>query len=111
MDLEFKQKLLQNAAKAAFCSDSTKQFRWEYDEAWLLSKDSDGGWGIRPWDPLISDADALDLAVRALNWPSMGRAYENALSTLFALNMLPNDRHEATRLVITFAASQIGKCI
>lgn len=111
MNLEFKQKLLQNAALAAFCRDSTKQFRWEGNESWLLSEDAEGDWDIRPWNPLINDSDVIELAVRALNWPSMGRAYANALSTLFALNMLPKDKHEATRLVITFAAFQIGEHI
>lgn len=55
------------------------------------------------WDPIDNDSDALRLAVKRLNWPFGGRAFDDAVTTLFAVGKLPKDPHAATRLGICYA--------
>jgi hypothetical protein len=63
------------------------------------------------WNPLTDDGDALRLAVKALNWPHGGRAFDNAVSAMYAVGQLPKDPYAATRRAITRAAAEIGKAM
>lgn len=64
---------------------------------------------IEYWDPLNDDGDALRLAVKALNWPHGGNAFDNAVADMVAVNQLPKDAHSATRRAIVMAAAKIGQ--
>jgi hypothetical protein len=72
---------------------------------------SGGGDGTshRHWNPLASDGDALRLAVKVLNWPHVGRAFENQVTALYVVGKLPKDPYVATRLAIVRAAAAIGR--
>lgn len=59
------------------------------------------------WNPLVDDGDALRLAVKALNWPHGGRAFDNQVAAMFAVGKLPSDPYAATRLAITMAAASL----
>ena len=61
------------------------------------------------WNPLTDDGDALRLAVKVLNWPHGGRAFENAVSAMYAVGQLPKDPYAATRRAIVRAAAEIGR--
>jgi hypothetical protein len=63
------------------------------------------------WNPLTDDGDALRLAVKALNWPHGGKAFDNAVSAMYAVGQLPKDPYAATRRAITRAAAEIGKAM
>lgn len=59
------------------------------------------------WNPLTDDGDALRLAVKVLNWPHGGRAFENAVTAMYATGKLPKDPYTATRRAIVSAAYTI----
>lgn len=61
------------------------------------------------WNPINDNDQALDLAVDVLNWPFWGRAFEDAVTVLYACGQLPKDRKKATRLAIVFAVAEIGR--
>lgn len=61
------------------------------------------------WNPLTDDGDALRLAVKVLNWPHGGRAFDNAVSAMYAVGQLPKDPYAATRRAIVMAAAEIGR--
>jgi hypothetical protein len=61
------------------------------------------------WNPLTDDGDALRLAVKVLNWPHGGRAFDNAVSAMYAVGQLPKDPYAATRRAIVRAAAEIGR--
>ena len=61
------------------------------------------------WNPLTDDGDALRLAVKVLNWPHGGRAFENAVIAMYAVGQLPKDPYAATRRAIVRAAAEIGR--
>lgn len=71
---------------------------------------SPGGDGtqIVYWNPLKSNNDALWLACKVLNWPFGGRAFEDTKNSLYAMNLLPEDHEEATRLIITYASAYLN---
>lgn len=92
--------LLEAAAQAA-------RYDVRSDASGLLYINNGASWFGDEWNPLEDDGDALRLAVRALNWPHGGRAFNNAVSTLFAVGKLPEDPGEATRLAIVMAAANL----
>ena len=61
------------------------------------------------WNPLTNDGDALRLAVKVLNWPHGGRAFDNAVIAMSAVGKLPADPYAATRRAIVRAAAEIGR--
>lgn len=61
------------------------------------------------WNPLEEDGEALRLAVKVLNWPHMGRAFDDAVTAMYAVGQLPRDPCAATRRAIVLAASKIGR--
>lgn len=61
------------------------------------------------WNPLSDDGDALRLAVKVLNWPHGGHAFDNAVAAMHAVGHLPTDPYTATRRAIVQAAVIIGK--
>lgn len=63
----------------------------------------------REWNPLTDDGDALRLAVKVLNWPHGGQAFDNAVTAMYAVGELPKDPYAATRRAIVRAAAEIGK--
>lgn len=96
--------LLELAAKAAGLLPLPRQA----NETGLRYREDDYPGGIY-WNPLTDDGDALRLAVRVLNWPHGGRAFDNAVSAMFAVGQLPKDPCAATRRAIVRAAAEIGK--
>lgn len=97
--------LLELAAKAAGIDQ-----RWDEKKGiWIYNQTH---WAREPkWNPLTDDGDALRLAVKVLNWPFGGRAFDNQVTAMFAVGKLPKDRCEATRLAIVRAAADIGKTV
>jgi hypothetical protein len=91
--------LLEAAAKAAGI-----EFGWIHDTPRIRAE---MGW--TPWNPLTDDGDALRLAVKVLNWPHGGRAFDNAVSAMYAVGQLPKDTYAATRRAIVRAAAEIGR--
>ncbi len=69
------------------------------------------GYGTRKfrWNPLTDDGDALRLAVKVLNWPHGGRAFDSAVTTMYAVGQLPKDPYVATRRAIVLAAAAMGE--
>jgi hypothetical protein len=63
------------------------------------------------WAPLTDNGDALRLAVKALNWPHGGRAFDNAVSAMYAVGQLPKDPCAATRRAIVMAAAKVGEAM
>ena len=97
--------LLELAAKAA-----------GIEKVLTLGTDDDGfmpalnlEFDFRKWNPLDDDGDALRLAVKVLNWPHGGRAFENAVSAMYAVGQLPKVPYAATRRAIVRAAAEIGR--
>lgn len=64
---------------------------------------------VGAWNPLTDDGDALRLAVKVLSWPHGGRAFDNAVTAMFAVGKLPDDAYAATRRAIVLAAANIGR--
>ncbi len=89
--------LLELAAKAA-----GELYAEPFGDGLLLANGED-------WNPLADDGDALRLAVKVLNWPHGGRAFENAVSAMYAVGQLPKDPYAATRRAIVRAAAEIGR--
>ena len=94
------QELLEKAAKAAGLTIAY----WAQDNYPVVR---DGASTVG-WNPLIFDSDALRLAVKVLNWPFGGRAFNDAVTVMYAVGKLPKDPYEATRRAIVRAAAQVG---
>ena len=91
--------LLELAAKAAGMRPGT----------WFDGWNDEGRETGDLWNPLTDDGDALRLAVKVLNWPHGGRAFDNAVSAMYAVGQLPKDPYAATRRAIVMAAAEIGR--
>lgn len=100
--------LLELAAKAVGITlewDAGRCFRFHPDGLEPLDPFKD------EWNPLTDDGDALRLAVKGLNWPYGGRAFDDTVTAMYAVGQLPADPYAATRRAIVRAAAEIGKAI
>jgi hypothetical protein len=96
--------LLERAARAA-----GMQFRWCTEtgskNGYARARTPADHDAFPIWNPLTDDGDALRLAVRVLNWPHGGRAFDDAVTAMFAVGELPKDPYAATRRAIVRAAA------
>ena len=99
IDEQTDRKLLELAAQAAgYSLSEVNDMIWSDAEAEYVH-----------WNPLTDDGDALRLAVKVLNWPHGGRAFDSAVSTMYAVGQLPSDPYTATRRAIVRATAEIGR--
>ena len=95
--------LLELAAKAA-----GTEIQWDQlEHVWY--RETEDYPGNPEWNPLTDDGDALRLAVKVLNWPHGGSAFNNAVNAMYAVGQLSKDPYAATRRAIVRAAAAIGE--
>lgn len=98
--------LLKKAAKAAGLYSQGDETSHYGHFIGLSIRGDDNPSGYR-WNPLTDDGDALRLAVKVLNWPHGGRAFDNAVCAMLAVGQLPADPYAATRRAIVRAAAAL----
>jgi len=101
--------LLELAAKSAGVKGIYRSL--EKDFAGNFQEGFSEHYAYRWWNPLTDDGDALRLAVKVLNWPHGGRAFDNAVTAMYAVGQLPKDPYAATRRAIVRAAAAIGETL